>query len=64
MGNGCRLIFYNLDFLIFSYKRIVEIFMELQNSNHSQRGPSFLLSCMYHLMLFWKLFFGNFDIIF
>ena len=43
---------------------IVEIFMELQNSNHLQRGPSFLLSCMYHLMLFWKLFFGNFDIFF
>ena len=43
---------------------IVEIFMELQNSNHLQRGSSFLLSCMYHLMLFWKLFFGNFDIFF
>ena len=48
----------------FPYKKIVEIFMDLQNSNHLQRGPSYLLSCMYHLMLFWKLFFWNFDIFF
>ena len=63
MGSGCRLFFCNIDFF-FPYKKIVEIFMELQNSNQLQRGPSFLLSCIYHLMLFWKLFFWNFDIFF
>ena len=63
MGSGYRLFFCNLVFF-FPYKKIVEIFMDLQNSNHLQRGPSFLLSCMHHLMLFWKLFFWNFDIFF
>ena len=55
MESGFRLFFCNLEFF-FPYKKIVEIFMDLQNSNHLQRRPSFLVSCMYHLLLFWKLF--------
>ena len=31
----------------------MEIFLEFQISYHLQRGPIFLLSCMYQLMLFW-----------
>ena len=55
MGSGFNLFFCNLDFF-FPYKKIVEIFMDLQNSNHLQHGSSFLVSCMYHLLLFWNLF--------
>ena len=44
MGSGCRLFFCNLVF--FLDKEIVEIFMESPNSNHLERSPSFLLSCM------------------
>ena len=45
----------------FPWKAIVEIYMEFQNSFNLQRGPIFLMSCTYHLMLVWMLFFWNFD---
>ena len=56
--------YFFVTLFFFLDKEIVEIFMESPNSNHLERGPSFLLSCMYHLLLFWKLSFGNFDIFF
>ena len=38
--------YFFVTLFLFLDKEIVEIFMELQNSNHLERGPSFLLSCM------------------
>ena len=47
------LFIFFLPFIFFSYKEIVKIFMEFQNSNHLQLGPIFLFSCMYQVLLYW-----------